>query len=373
MGSILIKQFSLLFLFLITVCCQKESCKLHDAIVDAGFTGESGTLVNNIPTYKTISEALAVIPGYNDKPFVVFISKGRYYEKLMVECSNLNLIGEDRDSTIITFDANGDTPSPDGSPYGTWGCATLEIREPEFRAENLTIENGFDYPANALKSDDDPKKIKNPQAVALMTSARNDKAVFKNCKISGFQDTLFPNSGRQYFYQCQISGHVDFIFGAGQAVFEQCDIISRNRINKNPTGYITAPSTPISFPFGFLFTNCNFIKESDEVPAGSVRLGRPWHPNADHKVSGSAVFIHCFMDDHIGPEGYAKISSKDSTGQRIWFEVKEDSRFFEYSSYGPGEFVSLHRPVLDEYAAQWYNSENVLNGWKPDIEFQEIF
>jgi len=362
-----LKQFSLFLLLLICTSCQITSDKSYDAVVDVAYSGLSGALINDIPTFKTISEALAVIPEFNDKPFLVFISKGRYYEKNTIESNNVHLIGADRDSTIITFDANGDTPAPDGSPYGTWGCATLIITAPGFHAVNLTIENGFDYPANALKMDNDSTKAKNPQAVALMTSVKSDKAVFRNCIIKGFQDTVFPNAGRNYFFNCEISGHVDFIFGAGQAVFEDCDIISRNRINKNPTGYIAAPSTPISFPFGFLFVDCRLLKESDQVPAGSVRLGRPWHPGADPKVSGSAVFMHCFMDDHVGPEGYAKISYKDSTGQRIWFEVKEDSRFFEYSSYGPGEIQSPHRPAIDEYAAQWYTKDNVLNGWQPEI------
>ncbi len=170
-----------------------------------------------------------------------------------------------------------------------------------------------------------------------MTSAKNDKAVFTNCKIKGFQDTLFPNAGRRYFYDCRISGHVDFIFGAGQVVFDKCEIISRNRVNKNPTGYTTAPSTLILFPYGFLFNNCRFLKESDEVPASSVRLGRPWYPGCEPKVSGSVVFMNSYMDDHIGPEGYAKISSWDLSGQRIWYEVKDDSRFIEYGNFGPGQ------------------------------------
>ncbi len=198
-----------------------------------------------------------------------------------------------------------------------------------------------------------------------MTADKCDRAVFINCKISGYQDTLFTNAGRSYFYQCQILGHVDFIFGAGQSVFEECEIVSRNRQNKNPTGYITAPSTPIAYPFGFLFTNCRLIKENSSLPKKSVRLGRPWHPGADLSISGSTVFANCFMDDHIGPKGYARISSRDSDGNRIWFDLKPDSRFFEYGSYGPGAINSPERPVLEESTMKWYSVRNVLNGWVP--------
>jgi len=116
------------------------------------------------------------------------------------------------------------------------------------------------------------------------------------------------------------------------------------------------------YPYGFLFTDCHFVRESSEIPKGSVRLGRPWHPNADPHVSGSAVFIRCFMDDHIGATGYAPISSLDSAGRRIRFEVKENSRFFEYGSYGPGAIISPSRPTLDDQAATWYTATHVLNG-----------
>jgi pectinesterase len=176
---------------------------------------------------------------------------------------------------------------------------------------------------------------------------------------------VFANAGRQYFFQCQILGHVDFIFGAGQAVFARCEIVSRNRPGKDPTGFVTAPSTPVGYPYGFLFIDCRLVKETPELPAGSVRLGRPWHPKADLRASGSAAFVNCYMDDHIGAEGYAAISSTDSAGNRIWFEVKADSRFFEYGSYGPGAIESSQRPTLDNEAVKWYTAANVLNGWIP--------
>ncbi|UCF65253.1 MAG: pectinesterase A [bacterium] len=345
--------------------CSKPDRPAFHAMVRAGYSGEAGAILDGKPIFASIGEALSAVPEENDKPFIIFIQKGHYYEKLKVNKPHVHFIGESRDETIITYDATGDTPDPAGGTYGTWGCSTLQINAPDFFAENLTIENGFDYPTNASKTDDDPTKVQNPQAVALMTSGNSDRAVFRNCIIRGYQDTLFPNVGRQYFQKCIILGHVDFIFGAGQAVFENCDIMSRNRSGKNPTGYITAPSTSIQFPYGFLFLNCRLLKEDHNLPAESVRLGRPWHPNADRKVSGSAVFVNCYMDNHIGPEGYAKISSRDTSGNRIWFELEPDSRFFEYASAGPGAIASPMRPALDEKAVKWYTAEYVFGGWSP--------
>ena len=356
-----------LILFGIILCVfGKESIALaYDAVIDPKFSGKPGSIIEGISTFSTITEALSRIPELNEVPFKIYIKKGIYYEKISVDKPKVYFIGESINETILRFDASGDTPDPEGKKYGTYGCFTLRITAPDFHAENLTIENGFNYPANAEKSDNDPTKVYNPQAVALMTDLNNDRSVFRNCKIVGYQDTMFANTGRHYFYQCSILGHVDFIFGAGQAVFDHCEIISRNRIGKNPTGYVTAPSTPIKYPYGFLFIDCRLVKESQDIPEGSVRLGRPWHPGGNLNVSGSAVFIHCYMDDHIGSQGYDRISSKDSTGNRIWFEVKPDSRFFEYKSYGPGAISSPKRPELDDASAKWYTIDYVLNGWNP--------
>lgn len=356
----------MLRLFILLLCVSAQVTLAQNAVVDAAYSGKPGARVEGVPRFATIGAALASVPKENAQPFVIYIKNGRYGEKLIVARAHIHFIGESREGTIITYDDCGDTPAVNGGTLGTQGSFTLQIAAPDFRAENLTIENGFDYPANAAKADDDPAKAQNPQAVALMTTAASDRATFCNCVIKGFQDTLYADAGRHYFHGCRILGHVDFIFGAGQAVFENCEIVSRDRKGKDPTGFVVAPSTSIAYPFGFLFMNCRLVKETPDLPAGSVRLGRPWHPAADPRAEGSAVFVNCFMDDHLGPEGYAPISARDSTGQRIWFEVQADSRFFEYGSHGPGAIKSAKRPTLDEKAVAWYSVANVLNGWTPD-------
>ena len=44
------------------------------------------------------------------------------------------------------------------------------------------------------------------------------------------------HTARQYFVDCYIEGNVDFIFGDGKAVFENCEIHS----TAHSVGYITA-------------------------------------------------------------------------------------------------------------------------------------
>ena len=336
----------------------------YAAIVDARFSGTDGAMVDGALTYRTIGSALTSLPANGAARAIVFIRNGRYREKLTIDRPRVTLLGESRDGAVLTFDAASDTPTPTGGAYGTRGSYTLRIVAPDFRAENMTIENAFDYPANAAKPDSDRTKFKNPQAVALMTDLGSDRAVFANVKITGYQDTLFPNSGRSYFSKCEVWGHVDFIFGAGQAVFDDCDIVSRDRGSKTTNGYVTAPSTKGDQPYGFLFLRSRLKKEHSSISPNSVTLGRPWHPFADATVNSAVAFIDCWMDDHIGERGWDRMSSVDSTGTRVWYEPSA-ARFVEFGSKGPGAVPSSSRHVLSADEARRYTPATVLSGWTP--------
>jgi pectinesterase len=336
----------------------------YSAVVDARYTGTDGAIVNGAPTYHTIGAALTGLPANGSSRATIFLRNGRYHEKLTIDRPRVTLLGESRDGTVLTFDAAADTPTPTGGTYGTRGSFTLRVVAPDFRAERLTIENAFDYPANAAKPDSDRTRFKNAQAVALMLDLGSDRATIVDVKITGYQDTLFPNSGRSYFSHCEISGNVDFIFGAGQAVFEDCDIISRDRGSATNNGYVAAPSTKADQPFGFLFVHSRLKKERPAMAANSVALGRPWHPFADAGVNSAVAFIDCWMDDHIGAKGWDRMSSVDSTGTRVWYEPA-DARFVEFGTTGPGAVASTSRHTLSAAEAARYTPANVLGGWVP--------
>jgi len=336
----------------------------YDAVVDAAYRGVEGARVDGARRYRTVGGALADAPRDPALTYVVFIRAGRYREKLSVDRPHVTLLGEDRDRTVITFDAASDTPAPGGGTYGMRGSWTLRITAPDFRAESLTIENAFDYPANYARAEGDPLKLRNPQGVALMTDGASDRAVFENVRIVGYQDTLFANAGRHWFHRCVIVGHVDFIFGAGRAVFDDCDIVSRDRSARGRNGYVTAASTPIGQPYGFLVIRSRLKKEVPSLAPGSVALGRPWHPFADPLAVGSVVFVDCWMDDHVGAVAWDSMSSVDAAGRRFWYRP-ENARFFEHGSTGPGAVSSPARRVLRDGEALAYTVDRVLEGWKP--------
>jgi pectinesterase len=337
------------------------------AVVDARHRGREGDSVSGAPVFRSLGAALASLPANGGARAVIFLRDGRYREKLTIDRPRITLRGESRNGTVLTFDAAAGQPAPGGGTYGTRGSFTLRIVAPDVRVEHLTIENAFDYMANAARAADDPVKLRDAQGVALMLDQGSDRAAFVDVRILGHQDTLFPNAGRSWFHRCEIAGSVDFIFGAGQAVFEDCDIVSRDRGSRSNNGYVTAPSTAKHEPFGFLFLRCRLMKERKEMAGGSVTLGRPWHPFGDPDAVGSAVFVDTWMDDHIGAKGWERMSSTDSTGARIWWEP-EGARFYEYGTRGPGALTGAARRVLSQAEAARYTRAAVVREWTPQPE-----
>ena len=189
----------------------------------------------------------------------------------------------------------------------------------------------------------------------------------------GYQDTLYAESGRTYIADSEIFGHVDFIFGAGNVLFDYTDVISRPRAHPMTfTGYVTAPSTLIEQDYGFTFLNCRLLREIG-VPNNSVPLGRPWHPTttfadgryANPNAIGKSTFINTFMDSHIAQVGWSSMGGTAKDGTRKQFMPLNDARFSEYGSYGPGAYNNADRPQLSDAELLHYIPGAVLNHWTP--------
>ncbi|MEA9391311.1 pectinesterase family protein [Acerihabitans sp. TG2] len=321
--------------------------------------------------FATIAAALESAPA-DDTPFTIFLKKGIYNERLEINRANVTLKGEARDETVISATTAAGMLNPQGEKWGTSGSSTLLVNGSHFTAEDLTIRNDFDFPGNRALPEGAPGKLKDTQAVALLLAEKSDKARFKRVRLEGYQDTLYSKTGsRSYFTDCEIGGHVDFIFGSGVMVFDGCKIIARDRSDiAPPYGYLTAPSTKSESPYGLVFLNSQLLKESG-VPANSFALGRPWHPTttfddgryADPKAIGQSVFINCYMDNHI--YGWDKMSGKDKQGKTIWF-YPQDSRFFEANSSGPGASITPGRRQLTEAQLAMFTLKAIFPDWALD-------
>ncbi|MNO29850.1 Pectinesterase A precursor [compost metagenome] len=282
--------------------------------------------------YASLQEALDSIPPGLQSEVTIRIRPGIYEEKVTVvkEAPPILLLGEDPQSTIITWSDNAHTLDPDGEPLGTFRSGTLNVFAEGFTAENLTIRNASG-PGTG-------------QAVAAFIDA--GQAVFRRVRLLGDQDTLYTGQGRQYYNECYIEGDVDYIFGAATALFERCHLH-----NKRSRGYITAASTPEDTPFGYVFLDCQ-ITGGEGV--SEVYLGRPWRSFAH------VAFIRTVMDSSIIGEGWHNWGQPDR---------EKTSRYEEFGSSGaganPAARVSWSRQLTPQEAAE-YRVLSVLDGWHPE-------
>ncbi len=312
-----------------------------DAVVSADGSG----------THTNVQEAIVAAPTNAAKPFIILIKPGIYPGQIIVpkEKRNLRFMGEEVTNTILTYAFNINEPPPEGVNPKFKGTGVVILGD-DFRAEKITFQN---------TSGD------HGQALALRVDG--DRAVFNHCRMLGWQDTLRVNNGRQYFTNCYVEGRVDFIYGSGTAVFDHCEIHSKNG------GYVTAASTPPDHPYGLVFLNCKLTGDpspwpgpegipantntSDKLPQAD--LGRPWRPHA------AVSYLNCEMGGHIKPEGWD--NWRNPTNELT-------ARYSEYKSIGPGANpaarVKWSRQLTDDEAAS-YTVENVLRGaddWNPAVQ-----
>jgi hypothetical protein len=246
---------------------------------------------DGLADYTTVQGAIDAIPVNNAEKVEVFIGNGIYKEVVTIPKDKpfIHIKGESVSGTVITYDNYSGKSKPGGGTYGTTGSASVYVYGDDFTAENLTFENSFD---------EQSVNVTNKQAVAVY--ARGERQTFRNSRFIGNQDTLYVNGGTQYFYQSYIEGDVDFIFGRSSAVFEECDIFSLDRGSSTNNGFVTAASTLITEPYGYLFLNSKLLSNA---PAGTVYLGRPWHPSGDPNAIGSVVFMDSYLGPHITAQG----------------------------------------------------------------------
>jgi len=284
--------------------------------------------------FKSVQDAINAAPQTTSrtKPWVIHIKPGVYKELIYVQREKrfISLVGDDAEKTILTYNLNANMLGPDGKIIGTFRTASTMIDADDFTAENLTFENSA-----------------GPVGQALAIRIEGDRVAFRNCRFLGWQDTILANRGRHYFADCYIAGHVDFIFGGATAFFERCHIhCLRN-------GYITAASTPVEQPFGFVFSHCKITGDTEEV---KTYLGRPWRDFA------SVIFLNTEMSGVVR-----------SVGWHNWDKPARErsSRYAEYKSIGPGaqrETRVLWSRQLSGTEARSITVEKVLGGadkWNP--------
>tara|TARA_R110001583_G_scaffold29760_11_gene103774 strand:- start:3371 stop:4333 length:963 start_codon:yes stop_codon:yes gene_type:complete len=301
-------------------------------------TAESHSLItvakDGSGDYTSIQPAINASKAFPDQRITIKVKNGVYKEKLEIYSWNtkISLIGESKEATIVTYDDYfGKIRYGRNSTFHTY---TVKISGNDAYLRDLTIVNSSG-PVG--------------QAVALHIEA--DRVYLDNIAIKGFQDTVYlgGEGHRSYFKNCYIEGSVDFIFGAGTALFENCEIKSLSN------GFITAASTPIDQEFGLTFKYCRLTALPSVKQA---YLGRPWRRYA------RTAFINSELGAHIHPDGWHN-----------WDNTQNEKTAFyaEYGNVGAGKYstarVKWARQLGRESAAK-YTAAKIFRNWNYQATMQ---
>lgn len=330
--------------------------------------------------YKTVQSAIDHIP---ESGGVVLIAPGTYREQVIINKSHVTLrgVGTNPTATVIVDDTSQGTRGSKPS------YATVHVLGDDFEARNITFQNDFNRTHEQASA--------GSQAQAL--NLEGDRNVLVNVHILANQDTLYvgargcgqagslrrpppsstsfpptvqppvvppsvctPKVTRSYFTHCVVAGNVDFIYGDGNAVFDDCEI---HNTTHAAGGYVTAQGKYRADQNStFVFNHCHLTADPGQE---HVWLGRPWRPYA------SVVFMHCLMDAHIEPAGWREWHPGETHNLDTVF-------YAEYQSSGPGANAAARDPhshQLTSAQAKQYETATFLAGddhWNPEAEARAL-
>ena len=283
----------------------------------------------------------AAVDALPESGGTIEIHAGTYREKLVIAKPNVKLVGRGKhpqDVVLVWGDSNK-------SAGGTGKSASVWASGDGFEAHNLTIQN--DYHLN---------NTERSQAVALRLTA--DRAVLTKVRLLGAQDTLYaasrsPDSpSRQYFRDCYVEGHVDFIFGDAKAFFDRCHIHGI----ANEIVMITAQSkVKPEQDSAYVFDRCRITADAG---VKELWLGRAWRPYA------TVVFMRTRIDAPLQPAGWREWTPGTT-------DTFKTATYREYASTGQGASNATREPSskqLDRAGAAAWSRKKFLSGadgWRP--------
>lgn len=134
-----------------------------------------GSPLNGPDTFPTIQNAVDHAPEATDGGRVILrITPGVYHERVWISQNRPRMtligLGAKPEDTVISAAQFAKEAG------GTFFTETVEVNGESFQADNVTFENTAGRVGQAL-------------AVSVLS----DKAIFKHCRFTGYQDTLFAN------------------------------------------------------------------------------------------------------------------------------------------------------------------------------------
>ncbi|XP_044335522.1 probable pectinesterase 66 [Triticum aestivum] len=296
--------------------------------------------------YWTVQSAVDAVPYSNSQWVRIYVKQGSYREKVTIPSQKgfILLQGDGSFNTDINFDGHGygtDAPGiaaitgrhrrnlTDISP--TYTSATFTVHADNFVARNIAfkvttyVQSPKYLPVThtyATHASTHGRKFSNARmlchatqntfsgghpAVAVLIDG--DKGAFYDCAFHGLQDTLCDLMGRNYFRRCLVEGGVDFIFGYGQSIYEDCTLMSNMPAWSQHPGWVTAHGRAGGRNAALVF------KGGMITGSGRQYLGRAWNEQA------TVVFYQVNMAGIVVPQGWDKWTPGQDVSQVTFAEV----------------------------------------------------
>ncbi|KAL6500209.1 hypothetical protein OROHE_025575 [Orobanche hederae] len=284
--------------------------------------------------FKTIGQAVASYPANHQGRYIIYVKAGVYDEQVIIDKKkpNIFIYGDGIDRTIVTGNKNFGKKG-----IKTMHTATFANEATGFVARGITFRNTAGPEGH--------------QAVAFR-SLGDMSAVF-DCSFEANQDTLYYQSFRQFYRNCRIYGTVDFIFGKGQAVIQDSEIIVRRPL-PNQFNTVTADGKEIrKGSNGLVIQNSRIVPDKFLFPIRiqvQTYLGRPWTEEA------LTVVMQTELADFIRPEGW-----------KLWDGANNHKtcQMYEYANHGPGARTDRRNKAFSHYKA--LNTAAEAAKFTPDI------
>ncbi|GAB2247077.1 hypothetical protein Droror1_Dr00006959 [Drosera rotundifolia] len=289
--------------------------------------------------FTTVQAAIDYIPSNNSDNILVHIKPGIYHEKVLIprEKPFVTLRGEGMHTTRIEWN---ECLYEDQTP--------LNVLADNFVATGIGFVNTYNYPR---------RPIGVPRLPATAAKVSGDKAIFSRCGFFGLQDTLWDDHGRHYFKDCRVEGAVDFIYGAGQSIYEDCVVqVNADQLEFGLAGFITAQGRENrNDTNGFVFHRGTLNG------TGSTYLGRAWRPYA------RVLFYQTHIYEDIVPLGWDCWTAYGREEQLTFAELDCDGPKYDTSGRVDWAIVNSTRRVSEMLSLAYIDTE----GWtKPFSECQ---
>lgn len=334
---------------------------------------------NNYNTIKAALDAAAMMnPTSEAQRITIHIAPGTYREQIKISTPYITLVNSDPSKEVkLTwyygigykyysigtdgfYNADCAYDKYAKNIAAKWGGTVyLTNTATAFNAENIVFENSFNkYVTDEELADgvelanvagstinvqrksyiDAVSRPATERAAAMLVEANNVE--FNKCSFLGSQDTLYTGgvgTNSQYYKNCLIEGNTDYIFGDGNAVFDNCRLNFCGYSDQATGGYITAAKDAATY--GYLFRNCTITANNNNKQAPGY-LGRPWGQGA------KVTFLNTKLENSsiIDPKGWYDMSNAKP----------ENANYTEYSTTYNSEAVdtsSRRVAVLSEAAS----------------------